>query len=469
MSTDVLSISLADISRLEDVVDREALGEVCRSFHDLFGISIRVFSREGGLLADVHVEQPVCGYVNTLPDGRRACAATVADVRAVDPQDGEIMHPCFTGAVYRVVPIEYHGRRVGRFVIGPYLPAETREVPRSLLDVDPGIDPERARTTLAGIPRVRSETADRLVQHLRRIIDLILFSSHRAHLTSEMHVASVRESYRELAEKTSQLQQAYERLKELDRLKSNFLATVSHELRTPLTSIIGYSEMLDTGIAGNINEEQREFVQTIHSKGEHLLALITNLLDLGKLEQGTVSLRLVDLDTAALFADVARTVAPQAHKKNVSVEVDVPADLPKLCGDPVRIRQVLFNLAENAVKFTPENGAVYLRARATELEGGDEDGFGAVLMATPRKAIELEVRDTGIGIAPPEQERVFDAFYQVDGSSTREHGGAGLGLSIAKRLVDAHGGSIRVESTPGTGTAFYVTLPENDVGESYVP
>ena len=465
MSTGIVDVSLAEISRLEDVVDREALGEVCRSFHDLFGISIRVFSREGSLLADVHEEQTVCGYVNTLAKGRRACAQTVGDVKRIDPENGEIMHPCFTGAVYRVVPIEYQGRRVGRFVIGPYLPAETREVPRSLLSVDEGLDAERARTTLAELPRVREETANRLAAHLRRIIDLILFSSHRAHLTSEMHVASVRESYRELAEKTSQLQHAYERLKELDRLKSNFLATVSHELRTPLTSIIGYSEMLETGIAGDLNDEQKDFVQTIHGKGEHLLALITNLLDLSKLEQGTVSLQRVEIDAAALFDDVAKTVVPQAHKKGVSVHVDVPADLPRLFGDPVRMRQVLFNLAENAVKFTPAGGSVHLSARATELEGADADGFGAVLMATPRRAIELSVRDTGIGIPASEVHRVFDAFYQVDGSSTREHGGAGLGLSIVKRLVDAHGGEITVSSTPGKGTTFLVMLPEAEGDE----
>ncbi len=459
--SDVLDVSLAEIDRLEDVVDREALVEVCRSFHELFGISVRVFSRDGTLLADVHEEQTVCGYVNALSKGRQACASTVGEVKGIDPRQGEVLHPCFTGAVYRVVPIEYQGRRVGRFVIGPYLPADRREVPRSLLSVDSAVEPERARELLAQLPRVRAETAERLVGHLARFVDLILFSSHRAHLTSEMHVASIRESYRELAEKTAQLQQAYERLKELDRLKSNFLATVSHELRTPLTSIIGYSEMLQTGIAGDLNEEQREFVQTIHSKGDHLLALITNLLDLSKLEQGAVKISREPVDAAALVGEVQKTVAPHAHKKNVTIHVEVEPDLPRIYGDPTRIRQVLFNLADNAVKFTPEGGTVGLRARATELEGDGAGGLGAVLMATPRRAIELAVSDTGIGIPPTEQRRVFDAFYQVDGSSTREHGGAGLGLSIVKRLVDAHGGTVRVESEVGRGTTFYVTFPED--------
>ncbi len=144
-------------------------------------------------------------------------------------------------------------------------------MPHSLMVIDEGLDEDEAQNALGRMPRVREETAMRLGAHLRHVIDLILFSSHRAHLTSEMHVASVRESYRELAEKTDKLQEAYDRLKELDQLKSNFLATVSHELRTPLTSIIGYSEMLASGIAGDLNEEQREFVETIRSKGDHLL------------------------------------------------------------------------------------------------------------------------------------------------------------------------------------------------------
>ncbi|MBC7171720.1 MAG: PocR ligand-binding domain-containing protein, partial [Polyangiaceae bacterium] len=286
-----IDITLGDISRLEDVVDREALSQVCRSFHGLFGLSIRVLSQEGTLLADVHEERHICRYVNTLFAGRSACTATVCAVKAVDPVDGTVLHPCFTGARYRIVPITYQGRRVGRFVVGPYLPAELREVPRSLLAIDPEIDQNEARTHLAQMPRVRAETAERIAAHLRGIVDLLLFSSHRAHLMSEMHVASVRESYRELAEKTAKLQAAYNRLKELDRLKSNFLATVSHELRTPLTSIIGYSEMLETGIAGELEGEQLDFVRTIHEKGDHLLELITSLLDLGRLEQGTMKIR----------------------------------------------------------------------------------------------------------------------------------------------------------------------------------
>ncbi|HJK99770.1 MAG TPA: ATP-binding protein [Polyangiaceae bacterium LLY-WYZ-14_1] len=453
--------AMADVARLEEVVDREALGDVCRSFFELFGISVRVFSKDGALLADVHQERTICRYVNTLGQGRLACASTVSDVKQVEPDDRTMIHPCFTGAVYRVVPIDYQGRRVGRFILGPYLPAEVREVPQSLLVVDPELDAERARGALAEMPRVKQETADRIGDHLRRVIDLILFSSHQAHLTSEMHVASVRESFRELAEKTTQLQRAYDELKELDRLKSNFLATVSHELRTPLTSIIGYSEMLTGGIAGEMNAEQMDFVETIRSKGDQLLTLITSLLDLSRLEQGTLSLKPSRLDPRVVVQEVADTLGSIAHKKAVTIELDIDPDLEPLEGDPVRVKQVITNLGDNAIKFTPREGRVRIAVRGVDVEApGSEGARGLVLMSAARRGFEVVVQDSGMGIPASELEKIFDAFYQVDGSSTRTHGGAGLGLSIVKRLVEAHGGSVRVESEVGRGTSFTVTFAE---------
>lgn len=449
---------LGDVARLEDIVDRAALGEVCRSFFELFALPIRVFSRDGTLLADVHEARAICRYVNSLGQGKPACSAVVSSVKSLVPSGDPVVHACFTGAVYRVVPIDYQGRRLGRFVIGPYLPAELREVPRSLLVLDEALDQERARQALSEMPRVREETAERLTTHLSRVIDLILFSGHRAFLTSEMHVASVRESYRELAEKTEKLQRAYDELKELDRLKSNFLATVSHELRTPLTSILGYSDMLATGIAGPLNEEQQEFVETIRSKGDHLLALITSLLDMNRLERGHMSIERTAIDPAALAREVQATLAPQAAKKRVTIDVSVEGPLPPVSADPTRIRQVLLNLVENAVKFSPAGSRVTISLRSIELED-DGDGMGLVLMA-PHAALEVAVSDEGPGIPEAERERIFDAFYQIDGSSTREHGGTGLGLSIVKRLVEAHGGEVRVESTLGRGSTFRFTLPD---------
>ncbi|MDD9946645.1 MAG: ATP-binding protein [Myxococcales bacterium] len=456
-------IAHGEIANLEDLIDRESLREVCRSFFDLFGLSIRVFSKRGALLSNVHEERAICRYVNGLPEGKRSCLRTVSEAQALIPDEGTtVRHECFTGAVYRIVPIIYDERQLGRIVLGPYLPFEVREAPRSLLVID-DIDPERAEAALSEMPRVRAQTAERIATHLRGVLDLILFSGHRAHLTSAMHLATVRENYRELSEKNASLQEAYDKLKELDRLKSNFLATVSHELRTPLTSIIGYSEMLTAGIAGEMSEEQLSFVDTIRSKGELLLSLITSLLDLNKLERGQLTIEPETVDPRAVLSEIRETYLPEAEKKRITFAVECDDDVPLIKADPVRLRQILINLAGNALKFTPEQGRVAVSAHATEIRlDADEgaDGFGAALMMAPESAVEFRVQDTGIGMATEELDRIFDAFYQVDGSSTREYGGAGLGLSIAKNIVDAHAGQIRVESAPGSGTCFYVVMPE---------
>jgi two-component system, NarL family, sensor histidine kinase BarA len=456
---------LGEIANLEDLIDRESLREVCRSFFDLFGLSIRVFSARGALLANVHEERSICRYANAFAEGRHRCAATVGKVQVIVPDRETVIHPCFSGAVYHVLPIVYDDRQLGRIILGPFVPADLKEPPESLLRVDAAVDRERARLALREMPRVRPETAERIAVHLRGVLDLILFSGHRAHLTSAMHLATVRENYRDLAEKNARLQEAYDKLKELDRLKSNFLATVSHELRTPLTSIIGYSEMMQAGIAGELSEEQLGFVETIRSKGELLLALITSLLDLNKLERGQLSIEPELVDPRAILVEVQETYLPEAEKKRIRFEVECGDDVPELHADPVRLRQILINLAGNAVKFTPENGLVKLSAVRSEItlhdgDSDDGDGLGAALMLAPEPAVEFRVSDTGIGIPSDQLDKIFDAFYQVDGSSTREYGGAGLGLAIAKNLVEAHHGKIRVESAPRQGSTFRVTLPQ---------
>jgi two-component system sensor histidine kinase BarA len=350
-------------------------------------------------------------------------------------------------------------------VLGPFLYHTVAEVPASLFAVDPSFEAERARHLLERMPRVRPDTIGRIARHMRTTLDLIMWSGHKQMLTTQLHLASVKESYRELQEKNAKLQETYDRLKELDRLKSNFLATVSHELRTPLTSIIGYSEMLSEGIAGELNVEQKDFVETIHEKGEQLLGLIMSLLDLSKLESGTMSMRRRMARVDTVLRDAMSTVLPAARRKNVEIVGQFDDGMPELRADPERLRQVVVNLLDNAVKFTPGGGRVRLSARgvvASAAERADEAGF-SLLAATP-DAVEIRVVDNGIGVPEGEALRIFDAFYQVDSSSTREHGGAGLGLAIVKRILEAHGGSVRVVSKPGEGATFVVLLP---VGEAF--
>jgi signal transduction histidine kinase len=446
---------------LEDVVDREALGELCASVHALFGIGVRVYAAEGALLASAATELDACRYVNQLSGARTACGQTVSAAKSVDPgESGDVTHPCFTGLAYRIVALEHENRRVGRIVLGPFAPAGMREPPPSLADTERRLDLVAAGELLAKVPRVKPEALARIVKHLKTTLELVIFASHKAWVTSKVHLYSVRESYRELEEKTKRLEAALSRLKEIDRLKSNFLGTVSHELRTPLTSIIGYSEMLAEGIAGPLGDEQAEYVRTIHGKSEQLLGLITGLLDLSKLESGTMLLRQSRVAIASVLDEVISTLTPVARKKEVELALDKDGVSCELAGDPERLRQVFVNLVENAVKFTPKGGRVLVRARVIERPGAaDDEEEGAAVLAPVRRSVEIEVRDTGIGIPTAERERVFDAFYQVDSSSTRAYGGTGLGLSIVKRIVAAHGGSVRVEGNEPNGAVFVVTLP----------
>ena len=460
--TNAADIMMGDVVRLEDVLSRDSVTSVAKSFYALFGLPVRVISHEGDLLADVHRDRPLCNYVNTLSNGELQCANTVGVVRDLEPNGETTIHPCFTGAVYRITPLTYQGRPIGRLIVGPYVPAETQAPPASLASIDDAIDVSEARGHYDQMPRVRQDIAQELCDHLKGVVELLVFSGHRAQLASTMQVASVRENYRELAEKNEALKTSYDELKQLDQLKSTFLATVSHELRTPLTSIIGYTEMLESGAAGALSDGQAEFLKTIRSKADQLLGLISSLLDLGRLEAKNLELHNEGVDPRALLSEVGSTIVPNANRRNVALDIKVADGTAKIWGDPVRLQQIVLNLADNALKFTREGGEVVLGAEPGELDAGGPAGLGVALFAASRPAVVLTVRDTGMGIPKENLSRIFDAFYQIDAGTTRAHGGAGLGLSIVKQLVDGHGGTIEVTSAPGEGTLFTVTLPAAD-------
>jgi signal transduction histidine kinase len=466
---------------LEEIIDRAALDDLCRSVQGLFDIGVRVYSAQGALLANNAHDLEVCRFINEVPGSRAACGQTVSAAKSVDPgEHGEITHACFSGLAYRIVNLDHEGRVIGRIVIGPYAPDTLKEAPPTLQATDKRLNVLRADELLTKVPRVGPVQIVRIGQHLKETLELIIFSSHKAWLTSKMHLLSVRESYRELQDKTVRLEQSLARLKELDRLKSNFLATMSHELRTPLTSIIGYSEMLAEGIAGPLQGDQEEYVRTIHSKGEQLLRLIMGLLDISKLESGTMSLRQAPTSISHILGEVMSTLIPVARKKEVELVLDDDKVPCELAADAERLRQVFINLVDNALKFTPKNGRVTLTARVKEVPAhalgpwGEEGGSpfeddGMAILAPMMKAVEVRVSDTGIGIPERERAKVFDAFYQVDSSSTREYGGTGLGLSIVKRIVDAHGGEVHVEGNTPNGTVFVVTLPSAQTRRAALP
>jgi signal transduction histidine kinase len=222
--------------------------------------------------------------------------------------------------------------------------------------------------------------------------------------------------------------------------KSTFLAMMSHELRTPLTAIIGYEALLADGITGPVSQAQRSQLTRIKASATHLLTLIEEVLSLARIEAGREVAQREPIDVAALMHAAAELVAPLAAAKRLTCAVRTPGDRLSLSSDPVKVRQILVNLLANAVKFT-ERGEVTFSVR--------QDG----------QAVMFEVRDTGIGIAPENIERIFEAFWQVQQKPTRQVGGTGLGLHVSRRLARLLGGDITVESAPGCGSTFLLVLP----------
>jgi signal transduction histidine kinase len=230
-------------------------------------------------------------------------------------------------------------------------------------------------------------------------------------------------------------------LTHLDQLKSDFMATMSHELRTPLTSIIGYSDMLLSGMTGELNEKQTAFIDSILKGGEALLNLINDVLDLTKIEAGRLELNYESVDLRAALLGVLPVVKPRAQDKRIRISTFLPTDLPLVSADPGKLNQILLNLLTNGVKYSHENGSVSVEARTTG------------------ELVEIWINDTGIGIAKEDQAKVFQRFTQIDSSATRMQGGTGLGLAIVKELVELHGGTIRLQSKLGKGSSFIFTVP----------
>jgi len=247
--------------------------------------------------------------------------------------------------------------------------------------------------------------------------------------------------FESLEEQATREREIADKLRDVDRLKSQFLANMSHELRTPLNSIIGYSEVLLDGVDGELTPDAEEDVEAIHNSGKHLLSLINEILDLAKIEAGEMRLDRKPIDLVTQVKEIVQTAQVLVKDKPVTLEWVQETEIPAVSADAIRLRQIIWNLVSNAVKFT-ESGSVRVH-----LNKQDDD------------TVSVIVKDTGVGIAPEKLNLVFERFSQVDGSSTRRAGGTGLGLTITKQLVEMHNGQIFVESELGKGSTFWFTLP----------
>jgi signal transduction histidine kinase/HAMP domain-containing protein len=240
--------------------------------------------------------------------------------------------------------------------------------------------------------------------------------------------------FREIEEKGRQLELA-------NRHKSEFLSNMSHELRTPLNAIIGFSEVLLERMFGEMNEKQEDYLKDIHSSGQHLLSLINDILDLAKVEAGRMELNPTTFDLSAAIDNALTLIRERAMHHGIALATEIDSQLGELNADERKLKQILLNLLSNAVKFTPEGGKITVGARRL------------------RDMVEIAVNDTGIGIAPKDQAAVFEEFKQVGRDYTRKAEGTGLGLALTRKLVELHGGVMRLESEPGKGSTFSFTLP----------
>lgn len=247
---------------------------------------------------------------------------------------------------------------------------------------------------------------------------------------------------RELEERNRELEGQRAELLRASTLKSEFLQTMSHELRTPINAILGYNSLLREGLFGELNPKQKSSLERMRRAAGHLLSLINDILDLSLVEAGRMHVRATEIELNRFLETLSGAVRVSAESKGLTYRIEVDDDVPRIRSDETRLRQVLLNLLSNAVKFT-DSGSV--EVRASRVKGEDR--------------VALEVRDTGIGISEGDLEVIFQEFTQVDQSATREHGGAGLGLAISRRLVGLMGGSLSVSSVVGEGTTFRIELP----------
>lgn len=260
---------------------------------------------------------------------------------------------------------------------------------------------------------------------------------------------------KKISERTKELERFNKELEYANQLKSRFIANMSHELRTPLNSIIGFSDVLLDRTFGELTENQERYLRNIYNSGKHLLELVNNVLDIAKIEAGKYEMVYETFPVEDVINEVIGIMSPLAEDRYIEMNVSIANDVTTITADRVKLKQILYNLVSNAIKFTPEGGLI--RVEVTKEK--NIMGENLILHSKDIEFIRFSVIDTGIGISPEDKEKIFDEFEQANTEFSKKYGGAGLGLALTKRLVELHGGVITVESILGEGSTFSFIIP----------
>ncbi len=303
----------------------------------------------------------------------------------------------------------------------------------------------KSQKTQMGVEIVFANEKYFITAERQQILDLLL-STYETAVQKNLQLTESQSELKKLNEKLDQkvveLEAHNRRVQDVNRLKSEFLANMSHELRTPLNAIIGFAELMHDGKVGPVADNHREYLGDILGSSRHLLQLINDVLDLSKIEAGKMEFNPEPVNLTKIIGEVRQVLQTLSASKRLAVEVQVSPAVEQLVIDPAKLKQILYNYLSNAIKFTPEEGRIAVRAI--------EETAGI---------FRLEVEDTGIGIPPEEVGKLFVEFQQLEGGTAKKHQGTGLGLALTRKIVEAQGGRVGVQSAQGQGSVFYAVLP----------